>query len=85
MIGGHIVTWRYGKVFDEYLGLYRRFRWREAPCGCIGPGGVDCQFQLYCGLCGKYDGIADFINLDDGIGYCRNDDFRYFYGDFHVF
>lgn len=85
MIGGHIVKWHYFNVLDEYLGIYQQFRWREAPCDFSGPSGVDYQFQLYCGLCGKYDKIADFIDLDDGIEYCRNYDFRHFYRDFHVF
>lgn len=85
MIGGHVVEWHYFNVLDEYLGIYQQFRWREAPCDFSGPSGVDYQFQLYCGRCGKYDKIMDFIDLDDGIRYCRNYDFRYFYRDFHVF
>lgn len=32
MIGGHIVKWHYFNVLDEYLGIYQKFRWREAPC-----------------------------------------------------
>ena len=79
------MEWHYFTVFDEYLGMEQRFRWREASCDFSGPGGVDYQFQLYCGLCGKYESIMDFIDLDDGIKYCHDCDFRYFYREFHQF
>lgn len=86
LIGGAgIVEWHYFTVFDEYLGMEQRFRWRETSCDFSGPGGVDYQFQLYCGLCGEYESIMDFIDLEDGIKYCRDYDFRHFYRDFHVF
>ena len=77
--------WRYFTVFDEYLKRDQIFRWREVLCDFSGPSGVDYQFQLYCGFCGKYHSIMDFIDLDDGIKYCHNYDFRYFYRDFHFF
>lgn len=77
--------WHYFTVFDEYLKLDQIFRWRKAPCDFSGSDGVDYQFQLYCGLCGRYHPLVDFIDLDDGIEYCRNYDFRYFYRDFHMF
>lgn len=85
MIGGHIVEWHYFNILDEYLGIYQQFRWREASCDFSGSNGVDYRFQLYCGVCGKWDSIGDFIDLDDGIKYCHDYDFRYFYRDFHVF
>ena len=80
-----VEMWRYFTVFDEYLKIDQIFRWREALCDFSGPSGVDYQFQLYCGFCGKYHSIMDFIDLDDGIKYCRNYDFRHFYRDFHFF
>ena len=77
-----IVEWHYFTVVDEFTGLNCSFRWREAICDYCG---VDYQFQLYCGLCGRYDPIMDFVDLDSGFEYCSNFDFRHFYSDFHVF
>ena len=76
------MEWHYFTVIDEFTGLSCSFRWREAICDYCG---VDYRFQLYCGLCGKYDPIMDFDDLDSGFEYCRNFDFRHFYRDFHVF
>lgn len=76
------MEWHYFTVIDEFTGLNCSFRWCEAICDYCG---VDYQFQLYCGICGKYDPIMDFVDLDSGFEYCRNFDFRHFYRDFHVF
>ena len=55
--------WHYFTVVDSYTGLNRRFRWREAVCDYCG---VDHQFQMYDGMCGRWISMRDFVDLADG-------------------
>lgn len=68
--------WHYFTVVDTYTGLDCGFRWREAVCGYCG---VDYQFQLYNGMCGRWVPVMDFVDLNDGFEYCRNFDFKGYY------
>lgn len=70
------MEWHYFAVVDEYTGLDRGFRWREAICDYCG---VDYQFQMYDGMCGRWISMMDFVDLDDGFKYCHNFDFKEFY------
>lgn len=58
-----VEMWHYFTVVDSYTGLDRGFRWREAVCGCCG---VDYQFQLYDGMCGRWIPVRSFFDVDDG-------------------
>ena len=67
------MKWHYFTVADTYTGLDRRVRWREAICDYCG---VDYQFQLYDGMCGRWVPIMDFVDLNDGFECCRDFDFK---------
>lgn len=71
-----VEMWHYFTVVDTYTGLDRGFRWREAVCGYCG---VDYQFQMYDGMCGRWIPVRSFFDVDDGFEYCRNFDFKEFY------
>ena len=70
------MEWHYFTVVDEYTGLARGFRWREAICDYCG---ADYRFQMYDGMCGRWISIIDSVDLDDGFKYCNNFDFKEFY------
>ena len=70
------MEWHYFSVVDTYTGLDRRFRWREAICDYCG---VDYRFQMYDVVCGRWIPVMSFFDLDEGLKYCRNFDFREFY------
>ena len=70
------MEWHYFTIPDDYTGLDVRFRWREALCDYCG---TDYQFQVYSGLHGRWVGLQDFIDLDEGIRYCHAIDFRELY------
>lgn len=70
------MEWHYFTVVDTYTRLDRRFRWREVVCDYCG---VDYQFQLYDGMCGRWTSMRDFVNLDDGFEYYCNFDFKEYY------
>lgn len=71
-----VEMWHYFTVVDTYTGLDRGFRWREAVCGYCG---VDYQFQMYDGMCGRWIPVRSFFDVGDGFEYCRNFDFKEFY------
>ena len=50
--------WHYFTVVDTYTGLDRRFRWRETVCDYCG---VDCQFQMCDGMCGRWISMSSFF------------------------
>lgn len=68
--------WHYFTIPDDYTCLYVRFRWREALCGYCG---TDYQFEVYSGLHGRWVGLMSFIDLDEGVRYCKAIDFRELY------
>ena len=68
--------WHYFTVVDGFTGLNRRFRWRETICAYCG---VDYQFQMYDGMCGRWITMSSFVDLNDGFEYYRNFDFKEFY------
>ena len=41
--------------------------------------GVDYQFQMYDGVCGRWIPVRSFVDLDEGFEYCRDFDFKEFY------
>jgi hypothetical protein len=53
-----VEMWHYFTVVDTYTGLDRGFRWREAVCGYCG---VDYQFQMYDGMCGRWIPVRSFL------------------------
>lgn len=65
--------WHYFIVPDDYTGLDVKFRYREALCGYY------YQFDIYSGLHGRWLRVNTFLDLDEGIRYCRAIDFREFY------
>ena len=68
--------WHYFTVVDMYTGLDCGFWWRGAVCGCCG---VDCQFQMCDGVCGRWIPVGSFFDVDEGFEYCRDFDFKDFY------
>lgn len=73
------LNWRYFSVLDDYTGLYIKFRWREALCDYCG---TDYQFDVYSNVHGRWVRLMDFIDLDEGVRYCRAIDFRELYKRF---
>lgn len=66
-------VWHYFTVMDEFTGMNRAFRYREAACDYCGRV---YQFEVYDVLRGEWAGLRSFFSVDDGVKYCRGIDFR---------